>query len=363
MDPKSALSLGRIEHTDCPKFPEDEDLEYMKEKGTILLQVIEVAGYKLEHVASVFTKAEHKLLKGERQIAVDFVRAVYFWRHNLIQETLEFYGKLSTYSNLLSKTEKTINNLDTCLKELEEAIKENEWSADLASFVSPTSVPTACPYQLFVETYLAREDIVADLREWDDDDDAGIIEEMANRLRKLLLNSNSPDLGKVGGGQPQVAAIAVHRDGNGDKSFVVGCSGPEWRGFPPVVRMVKRLRKRRLENYHSCGTDAFNALWKLVKDKGGAKPYDPTKTGSDQPKESEEARNKRREPIRQALKEMEEHESFLGKRGEVCIAFDTATWERKPACLVCYGTLGDQDPLGRTEAAKLESMDYFLGHV
>ncbi|KAH6649575.1 hypothetical protein F5144DRAFT_635361 [Chaetomium tenue] len=362
MDPKSALSLGRIEHTDCPEFSLGKDLESMRKLGKIPLKVALATGYRLTDLVRVFTDAENKLVKGERETAVDFVRAVYFWRHTLIQDTLEFYRKLSVYQGLLRETEAAIADLDTCLEALEKAIKENGWSADLASFVSPTSVPTACPYQLFVETYITREDIVAELREWDDNKDAEIIAEMADRLKRILLKPNSPNF-KVGDGQPKTVAMKVYRDGNGNKSFVVGCSGPEWRPFSPAVGIVKLLRKRRLENYHTCGTEAFNALGKLVKDKGGAKPYDPNKPMREQSEESEEARNKRREPIRQALKEMEEHESFLGKRDEVCIAFDTATWERKPACLVCYGTLGDQDPLSRTEAGKRESMDYFLGHV
>jgi hypothetical protein len=262
------LPFDRIEETSCPPLVLEvlpEPVQEMVPEVWGRFRVLITASSALAHVVAVFISAG--LVKDESPKAVYFVRATYFYAHRLIFHSFSFYmGQITSnphasefrqdFRNLLDRTEQATQSLKSSLKALDGAIKTDGWSLDLTTLPSAALVPTACPYQLFVEAFLATSvDIAAEVSA--SQDDADLILRIRDRLAAQLPVSQHVRTGKFGDAQPQTTAISPYHDDFDVERVLIGCSGPDWKGFPEIVSLVKKLRITRLTNYAPVGVKAF----------------------------------------------------------------------------------------------------------
>ena len=348
------LPFHRIEETPCPEIVLKHlptAVRWMVPWASKRFRVLIMASYALAHVVGVFIAAG--LVRGESPTAVYFVRATYFYAHRLILHSFELYtGEIGSnfhasefppeFRTLLGQTEDAIRRLKSSLEALDGAIETDGWSLDLTTLPSAALVPTACPFQLFVETFVATSaDVAAEVNASQDDADL-ILRIKDLLLRRLDTVFQHARTDKAGDAQPKTTAMLVYHDDNRVERVLIGCSGPDWTGFDEIVGVVKTLRFIRLTNYAPFSIRAFYSQW-AVED------WLREKNGSDKSPD----KNLLWEARKGTIEEMKKHKSFLGRRkGEVCGAFKTPSWAYLLACYVCKGTLGYREAVAQTEAAQ-----------
>ncbi|KAH6649592.1 hypothetical protein F5144DRAFT_9732 [Chaetomium tenue] len=367
--PVPALPLERIQEAICKQLQEKPH-ENPKDRLSVIasvrkaLGVIKAASDELAGVVGLFI-GTNLAVGGERQETVYFVRAAYLYAHFLFFRFFKIHSKtheeivednptsqrvrdeLLRLSTQVEATKQAIDDLTAILETLAEEIKNKGWTLDPTSLASPVStlVPTASPFQLFLEAFLTTEDVLRRLRKFEGDDAALIAE--TRRLLLGLFPWRNPGLAD---GRPKTVSFARRHNDNDDKIIAVGCCLPDFDGFPEGTTFVNTMRTARMERYRPYGKSASELLKKIEKDhlnRLGGKGREKDKT--------DEARALVWAARSGAAEDMRRHESFHGKPDKVCVTFCASTWRRKPACVSCYGTLGFQDPLDPTATGVRDS--------
>jgi hypothetical protein len=201
------------------------------------------ASHALGHVVDIFIDAG--LVKDELPEAVYFVHATYFYAHGLIFASfnsdirqIRSHPRASEFSpefnDLLDSTEEAVRGLEMSLQALEDVIHDerDKWSLDLTALLSEVLVPTASPYQLLLDAYVATQ---VDILEEDSTSrgDAALTLRLAGNFAELL-GVKPENAGKTKTGEPGIVAILIQRDvhDNRQASVHIGCNGPDWEGLP-----------------------------------------------------------------------------------------------------------------------------------
>ncbi|KAH6844823.1 hypothetical protein B0I37DRAFT_446797 [Chaetomium sp. MPI-CAGE-AT-0009] len=231
------------------------------------LNVLKMASHALADDIHLFV--DNGLVESRRPTTINFVRAAHYYVYCLILHSfyyikgMEFVASKSypDLEVLIGHTSKAVNQVKASLEGLNDKIKKAGWDLDMQGFISPTSVPTAPPFQLLFQALLERKKVMETLYASQDD---------ADLLRNIRLlfpgvgvefgEAKSTKPSKIGDGRPTVVFVSIYHGENAEKDILFGCNTPNWRGFPAIEKIAKTMRSARLSDFRPRGDPAFRAL-------------------------------------------------------------------------------------------------------